>query len=1087
MTGGTFVQITSVPWKNYGFGKLVSIDGDIATIRYFDCPDDPHPVTVRAHVTRVKQGGKLPEQTRVYRLNGANARWQVGRVLHHEYGTVLVQFPNQEILNIPESDLETRWRRPITNPLDYLIKQVTETPRFSDARSQFMREVTRQRSACLGMNAILSSSIELTDYQYKVVKRVLQDPVQRYLLADEVGLGKTIEAGILIRQFLLDDPANAVVLVVVPPSLVDQWRSEVIRKFNLAPWLDETLHVVGSDDLDELKRLLSVAQMLVVDEAHHLSSEVNDDGDSIFGLIREHSSSVQSMLLLSATPALSNAVGFQRMLHLLDPVVFPLDDIDGFNRLIEARQMVAERVAALAPENMLVMQADLDELLGLFSNDVQLQEHITRLKGILRQLPDEDDEVFIDALEAVRIHVSETYKLHRRILRNRRSSVPWATPQRNGLRRVEYACEDARRRYEALEEFRLMLVNAGVSGRIEQTVFLHAVQSTQTPDLAEEVRSHSLEDGDFASRAAQIDALSRHARQQGRRIDALCNEVTRLLVSPNVQLVVFCDLRETAEEVHSALRNRLNDQVVRHSVRTRDEFEAFDPESEQLEKADWRRFTREPRFCRVLVCDRQAEEGLNLHGGEKIVIHFDIPASPNRIEQRMGRLDRFGSGYPIRSVAIVCADDPNEVAWIDCIDNGFELFYNSVASLQYVIDEVMKALPQKWMWEGTVALEELRNELRGPSGRVSKERRRIDQQDALDSLGSRPDDSFDELEEVDDDWKSWRAAFRSIAEDALQIGRVVEPDTNEEVFRTRYSRDAHRPTLFPLSVFIEGFLGTLDSEAPGFGYGNLLSYPYVFSRRTALTADGRRRGVRPLRVGDPLVEALRAFCEYDDRGRAFAAWRYWPNYELQDGAGCDLFFRFDFVVEANLDQDGCTEDQKDRSTEKALARRLEGCFPPQFITIWTNASGHVIDDPSAFLSDPYRPKPTGNDPGRDYNLNPHRWQTLLGHPHLPWLERWGDICKQAYGKAISHVTAMTAVSDQISTAKRVINEQLYSRVSNLSSRIARLDGEAKNQEEQELHAERLRHERMMAAVTQPRIHLDVVGAVFVSSKPFGTL
>ncbi|MCP2830389.1 helicase-related protein, partial [Salmonella enterica] len=81
----------------------------------------------------------------------------------------------------------------------------------------------------------------------------------------------------------------------------------------------------------------------------------------------------------------------------------------------------------------------------------------------------------------------------------------------------------------------------------------------------------------------------------------------------------------------------------------------------------WHRFLTEPEQCRVLVCDARAEEGLNLHGGRKVVLHFDLPATPNRIEQRLGRLDRFGSGDAIHSLVPVCVDDPAEQAWLACL------------------------------------------------------------------------------------------------------------------------------------------------------------------------------------------------------------------------------------------------------------------------------------------------------------------------------------------------------------------------------------------------------------------------------------
>jgi hypothetical protein len=77
-------------------------------------------------------------------------------------------------------------------------------------------------------------------------------------------------------------------------------------------------------------------------------------------LVRQSAKEVPSLLLLSATPALADTHGFLRLLHLLDPVVFPLEDLEGFERRIESRQVVAELVAKLVPENLLVLEDDLE-------------------------------------------------------------------------------------------------------------------------------------------------------------------------------------------------------------------------------------------------------------------------------------------------------------------------------------------------------------------------------------------------------------------------------------------------------------------------------------------------------------------------------------------------------------------------------------------------------------------------------------------------------------------------------------------------------------------------------------------------------
>jgi ATP-dependent helicase HepA len=480
-----------------------------------------------------------------------------------------------------------------------------------------------------------------------------------------------------------------------------------------------------------------------------------------------------------------------------------------------------------------------------------------------------------------------------------------------------------------------------------------------------------------------------------------------------------------------------------------------------------------------------------LHGGRKVVIHYDFPASPNRVEQRMGRFDRFGSGDAIESVAIVCSDDPNEMAWVDCLDRGFEVFEQSVASLQYLVDEVMQTLPQQWMGQGTTALIELEKALTGPDGRMARERRRIDQQDTLDSLGARPDDSFEELEAVDGDWGTWGTAFRELAEKTLLLGRVDLPwprplPRGNKVFRTRYStgdRDA-APTLFPLSVFVTDFLAILDIDAPGASSRNPLSYPYSLRRNTALSKDGQARRVRPLRFGDPLVEALLSFCETDDRGRVFAVWRHWPDYCAMDACGNDLFFRFDFLVEADLMQGDPSGGAADIALDRALRRRVDGCFAPQFITAWVGVDRKAIAQPSDHLTTPYRSTPASSEAGRDFNLNPRRWQRLSTREDVPWLQDWERVCQQAHEDALAHVRGLGIVQDQIVRAQRLLNEQLQTRAAYLQNRIARLSGFARQAEEAELVAELDRHERVMAGVTHPRFHLDVVGAVFVSSRSF---
>jgi ATP-dependent helicase HepA len=455
----------------------------------------------------------------------------------------------------------------------------------------------------------------------------------------------------------------------------------------------------------------------------------------------------------------------------------------------------------------------------------------------------------------------------------------------------------------------------------------------------------------------------------------------------------------------------------------------------------------------------------------------------------MGRFDRFGSGNAIESVAIVCSDDPDEMAWVDCLDKGFYVFSQSLASLQYLVDEAMSVMPEKWMGKGTSALLELTESLTGKAGWIARERRRIDQQDTLDSLGTLADQSFEEIEALDNEWKSWGNSFRALAEKTLQLARVPiswqSPlPAGDEVFRIRYSANGNIPTLFPLSVFISDFIGTLDTDAPGANSRNLLTFPYSLRRNTSLTRDGVEHRVRPLRFGDPLVEALLSFCNTDDRGRIFAMWRHWPGYKVSDSSGHDLFFRFDFLIEADLGTDNNDVGTAKGVASRALRRRVDGCFPPEFITVWVGVDRQIVDTPTKYLQSKYREKEDGTGTGRDFNLNPNRWQKLSIRDDVPWLRNWSQVCQQAYSDALSYVKKMSTVTDRIENARRLLDEQSLARTTRLKNRIERLSGSARTAEETELTHEIERNENLKRSIEAPNFHLDVVGAIFVSPENF---
>jgi ATP-dependent helicase HepA len=443
-----------------GVGKLVALKGKKATVEYFDSPAETkrHKEVVDVETVR---GVVLDEQYRVHYLDPETALWHPGRALVPVGGNYLVAFPNGRKEEVPCEHLFVRWDRPIADPTGLLAARVNETPFFHEARSAFVKSLVEERAACGGMAGLLSSVIDLEDHQIEVARRVLQDPVQRYLLADEVGLGKTIEAGILVRQYVLDKPREHRVLVLVPPHLVEQWRDELRDKFHLGALLDDTIDVAGHDDLEAVKDFPKAGGMLVIDEAHHIAALVSGPKESEerahFMAIRKIALKAERLLLLSATPLLHNEEAFQAMLHFLDPVIYPLGDLRAFRKRVERWQHIAELFHVFTEtEAGSFLESTLDHLKEMFKDDDRLAELGKELRPYLDDAVPVEDPERVRLVRAIRAHLSETYKLHRRLLRNRRGqeSTEALLPGRVGLRLHEYDDPDRGAIEQRLEEWR---------------------------------------------------------------------------------------------------------------------------------------------------------------------------------------------------------------------------------------------------------------------------------------------------------------------------------------------------------------------------------------------------------------------------------------------------------------------------------------------------------------------------------------------------------------------------------------------------------------------------------------------------------
>ncbi|MGV0718646.1 protein DpdE [Mycolicibacterium sp. XJ662] len=1031
-------RVEFVKDSQLGWGRRL---GGEDTLRFFDSPIEPE--TVVSATGRDFKAGRLPLQARAWWFDGD--KWLVGRVdipADSNASSYWINFPNHQTARVPTEDLRVRWACPISDPLSLVKARTVETRFFHTHRTSYARNVARQRTACLNLRGLLSSAVEIYDHQVGAARRVLSDPIPRYLLADEVGLGKTIEAGMVIRQLLLDSGGN--VTVVVPDHLVGQWENELDSKFGVFQ-LSGVLDVVPQSEVEKLPNIQRT--LLVVDEAHRMT-ELVDYNDSTeasrkYHALKEIAHAADALLLLSATPVRSNEDAFLGILHLLDPATYPLEDLVAFRRRVELRDDLAEAMSALDDETPIrYLVEPLQNLHALLPDDVKLGDLVTEA---IQETENRNIDAARTAVRQVRIHISETYRLHRRMIRTRRSSaIKGKFPVRGRERSNPWLIPDPDRRrgelLSMLESVRLELLEQDISnaGSIFRVVLGRALGPlTALADIAIALRDA----GDHDLSADEIEALSGFigtdtALNLARQIDALLvaeSNADRITATAQWcqhkvgrgKYAIACSFPRTAAEIAAALTAAYGS----HRVITLLASQSDEERTEALAKF------ASSKELNLLVFDRSVEEGANLQIAEE-VLHVNLPTVTTQLEQRMGRLDRFSDVVlnRVQSTTFKESDDSRQEqlgAWLRVLDGLFNVFESSTSTLQYVLADLEREFFTNSITNGMV---EAAHELETRSGFLEVQRRKITSQDLLDSIEDRSDDEAlaNALHETD--------RYQGDIEDAA-VGYI------------------HDMLQFSLHYTESGSLkfGINQTKRPLLTESDINSIgTYLFQREYTADRFAVRRGTGFLRYGEPLIDRFAEYSDRDDRGRAFAV-------ELPTPAKASdrpplLAFCFDFTVSAG--PIGGDDDAIDPAFQRAVKVRTEHFLPTSTERVWW-VVGHG-ECPTSWRQD------LESRQGNNLGSEPERFRELTSKFD------WSVVCDEAYESARTCIRDRPWVTTKLAQAMTRAREAAERERSILDARSNPSD-RAKI-DENVLSA-------VDDALANPVFTLDNCGAVFLTWVP----
>jgi superfamily II DNA or RNA helicase len=505
------------------------------------------------------------------------------------------------------------------------------------------------------MMAVHTSNVEPLPHQITAVyESMLPRQPLRFVLADDPGAGKTIMAGLYIRELIMRADARRI-LVVAPGSLVEQWRDELFEKFGLefnvySPLLEQaapsgnpfdSYHqlIVRLDQLsrnEELQDKLCAAgwDLAVFDEAHKLAahyfgSKLEKTGR--FRFAEKIGTCVRHLLLMTATPHNGKEEDFQLFLSLLDSDRFYGKFRDGVHK-VDASDLIRRMVK--------------EELLKFDGTHLFPERKAYTVNYALSDLE-------AALYEAVTHYVQTEMGKADELQGPRKGSVGFALTalQRRLASSPEAIYQSLKRRKERLEN-RLQEEKLGIRGRSVLAETLEDVPEDDDDLNAEE--QENLEEAlvDKATAAASISELEaeiqilRGLEKQAKELvasgqDRKWDELSKILQNnPEMRdasgrqrkIIVFSEHRDTLNYLHGRIAGVLGNSdaiVTIHGGTHRDE------------RRRLQALFRSDPDVRVLVATDAAGEGVNLQNAN-LMVNYDLPWNPNRLEQRFGRIHRIG-------------------------------------------------------------------------------------------------------------------------------------------------------------------------------------------------------------------------------------------------------------------------------------------------------------------------------------------------------------------------------------------------------------------------------------------------------------
>ncbi len=604
------------------------------------------------------------------------------------------------------------------------------------------------------IKCITNSRLELLPHQVYVAHRLISNFRPRFILADEVGLGKTIEAGIVVKELIARELVRRV-LIIVPAQLVYQWQFEMQSKFNEHfdifdagqiqkarrenpeenPWLASNRIICSLQYARKEKITSEITELfwdaVIFDEAHHLRRYIGATGHPrptlSYALADRLQERCNILLLLTATPIQLNPYELYSLIRLVDIAHFRnYEDFEEFRRHLPTINMLIKNVMNFQDLSKFEEEATLRGIEEFIYQKSGKSPTPEKLRNIILNEPSPRRKILAS--------LSREHTLSNVMIRNKKRNVLLESgPKINRNPHIIEISQTPQEQevYRAIRSFLAKTYNKAISDKNQGLGFVVVVlqkllssstaalistlqkrvdslktfqeqveeakaQKKRKAHLPPELQTDGEEEADGEDEIEEVEdeVLTKTAKFEFEQIPVLEEFITQLRKLPEdsklrtLKLLVKKILQDSTEKILIFTQFRKTLEVIEQDLAQTYKVVTFHGGLSAEEKSRRVELFREE--SQVMVSTEVGGEGRNFQFCH-ILINFDLPWNPMKLEQRIGRLDRFGQTHDVDIYNFYIADTV-ETNILLALADRIHLFEETIGGLEPILGEVTRSI-----------------------------------------------------------------------------------------------------------------------------------------------------------------------------------------------------------------------------------------------------------------------------------------------------------------------------------------------------------------------------------------------------------